>query len=103
MKGFSEEQEAYWNSLSKDDQLKAFCAVSRRIHQAELVDQGTYRHALYTVFGFGPEAYARGMDCGYFAIHNSIVADDYDSKLLKAFCVKYEIPDSDNKIEQFII
>jgi hypothetical protein len=52
------ESEAYWNSLSKEEQLKVFCAVSRRIHQAEIVDQGTYRYALYNVFGFGPEAYA---------------------------------------------
>jgi hypothetical protein len=103
MKEIEKEQEAYWNSLSKEDQLKAFCAVSRRIHQAELIDQGSYRHALYGVFGFGPEAYVRGMDCGYMAIHNAIVDENYDVRLLKVFCAKFKITDSDEKISQFLI
>ncbi len=103
MRVIGSEQEAYWNSLSKDDQLKAFCAVSRRIHQAELIDKGSYRWALYDVFGFGPESYTQGMDCGYMAIHNAIVDENYDVRLLKAFCTKFEIPDSDEKISQFLI
>lgn len=68
-----QEQEEYWNSLSKEDQLKAFCAVVRRIYQAEIIDQGSYRHALYGVFGFGPEAYGQAQMAGYLTIHNSIV------------------------------
>ena len=75
MKEIEQEQEQYWNSLSKDDQLKVFCAVVRRIVQAELKDKGSYRWALYNVFGFGPEAYVRGMDCGFMALHNAIVTD----------------------------
>ncbi len=101
MKEIEQEQEAYWNSLSKDDQLKAFCAVSRRILQAELIDKGSYRHALYGVFGFGPESYTQGMECGYMAIHNAIMDEDHDERLLKAFCTKLEIPDSDEKIRKF--
>lgn len=102
MKEIEKEQEEYWNSLSKDDQLKAFCAVSRRIHQAELIDKGSYRWALYDVFGFGPESYTQGMDCGYMAIHNAIVDENYDVRLLKAFCTKFEITDSDEKIAEFL-
>jgi hypothetical protein len=70
------DSEAFWNSLSKDDQLKAFCAVSRRIHQGEIVDKGSYRHVLYGVFGFGPEAYAPAQCAGYLDIHNAIVTED---------------------------
>jgi hypothetical protein len=73
MKEIEQRQEEYWNSLSKDDQLKAFCAVVRRIVQAELKDKGSYRWALYDVFGFGPEAYVQGMECGFMALHNSII------------------------------
>ena len=72
MKEIEQRQEEYWNSLSKDDQLKAFCAVVRRIVQAELKDKGSYRWALYDVFGFGPEAYVQGMECGFMALHNLI-------------------------------
>ena len=75
MKEIEQEQEQYWNSLSKDDQLKVFCAVVRRIVQAELKDKGSYRWALYNVFGFGPESYVQGMDCGFMALHNAIVTD----------------------------
>ncbi len=47
------ESEDFWNSLSKEDQLKAFCAISRRIYKGEIEDRGTYRYVLYDVFGFG--------------------------------------------------
>lgn len=70
------EYEKFWNSLSEEDQLKAFCAVTRRIHQGELVDRGSYRHVLYSVFGFGPESYSMAMLAGYLDIHNAIVVGD---------------------------
>jgi len=103
MDEIEKESEAYWNSLSKEDQLKAFCAVSRRIYQGELVDKGSYRYVLYNVFGFGPEAYAPAQLAGYLAIHNSIMADDHDERLLKAFCVKFGIEDADAKIRDYFL
>jgi hypothetical protein len=72
MESFEKEQEEYWNSLTKEQQLKAFCAVVRRIYKGELVDQGSYRYVLYDVFGFGPEAYTQAQDAGYLDIHNAI-------------------------------
>ena len=66
------ESEAYWNSLSKQDQLKAFCAISRRIYKGEIEDRGTYRYVLYDVFGFSPDAYAAAQLAGYLTIHNAI-------------------------------
>lgn len=70
-----QESEDYWNSLSKEQQLLAFCAVARRIYKGELEDRGTYRYVLYDVFGFGPEAYAIAQESGYLEIHNAIVVD----------------------------
>lgn len=102
IKEIENEQEAYWNSLTKEQQLDAFCAVARRIYQAEIVDQGTYRHALYSVFGFGPEAYLPAQCAGYLSIHNSIYPDDHDRKLLEEFCKKYGIEDQNKKIDEFI-
>lgn len=103
MNEIEKNSEEYWNSLSKEHQLAAFCAVSRRIHKAEIVDQGTYRYALYDVFGFGPEAYAPAQLAGYLAIHNSIMGPDHDSRLLEAFCVKYGIEDADTKIRDMFL
>lgn len=67
-----EESETYWNSLSKQDQLKAFCAVVRRIHKGDIEDRGTYRYVLYQVFGFGGEAYVPAQLSGYLNIHNAL-------------------------------
>lgn len=101
MAEIEKDSETYWNGLSKEEQLKVFCAVSRRIHQGEIFDQGSYRHVLYDVFGFGPEAYAPAQMAGYLGIHNSIMNPDHDEKMLKAFCDKYGIEDADKKIKDF--
>jgi hypothetical protein len=85
MDEIEQDSEQYWNSLSKEDQLKVFCAVCRRIYQGDIVDKGTYRYVLYQVFGFGPEAYAPAQLAGYLAIHNSIFDNEHDFKLLAAF------------------
>lgn len=83
MKQIENESEEYWNSLSKQDQLKAFCAVSRRIYKGEIEERGSYRYVLYQVFGFGPEAYAQAQMSGYLSIHNAIFDSDeakYENK-----------------------
>ena len=74
MKELENKSEQYWNSLSKEQQLDAFCAISRRIYRGEIEEQGSYRYVLYQVFGFGPEAYAQAQCAGYLAVHNSIYA-----------------------------
>lgn len=71
----------YWNSLSQEDQLKSFHSVVKRIVQGELKNNGSYRHILYDVFGFGPEAYAIGMNCGFLTLHNHICTDEELTKL----------------------
>jgi len=92
----------YWNSLSKDDQLKAFCSVMRKLYKAELVDRGSYRYTLYNVFGFGPESYMQAQLSGFLAIHNAI----WDSKRLSELINKLEqrvlesMPDRPEQITQ---
>jgi len=103
MDEIEQQSEAYWNSLSKEQQLQVFCAVTRRIHKAELVDKGSYRYALYNVFGFGPESYAPAQLAGYLDIHNSIFDHDHESRLLEAFCTKFNIEDADKKVTEFLI
>jgi len=76
-----QEQEQYWNSLTKEQQLMAFCAVVRRVFKGEVEDEGTYRYVLYDVFGFGPESYLPAQVAGYLTIHNLIGQGiDYDRK-----------------------
>lgn len=73
--------ESWWVSLSEEERERAFYAVVKRIFKAEIVDKRSYRGALYDVFGFGEHMYINGMDCGYMAIHNSIVDVDEHYKL----------------------
>jgi len=78
---YKDECEDYWASLSEEDKLKAFYSVISRVVQGELKNKGSYRHVLYEVFGFGPEAYVIGMQCGFLDLHNSICTDEELTKL----------------------
>ena len=64
-----------WNSLTKEQQLQLFYVVTNKLYVGEILDQGTYRHVLYSVFGFGPDAYIVGMNSGFLELHNKIVVD----------------------------
>lgn len=96
MKQLENESEAYWNSLSHDEQLKVFCAVSRRIHQGEIVDKGSYRHVLYSVFNFGPESYAQAQCSGYLSIHNAIYDGERVRDHIKDFVTNHMNITNDN-------
>jgi hypothetical protein len=102
-KEIEQEQEQYWNSLSKDDQLKCFCAVARRIYEGEIKESGSYRYVLYDVFGFGAEAYAQAQMAGYLSIHNAIMSEDHDYKLLTAFCRHHNIENYQDKVSEFFM
>lgn len=78
---YGQDSENFWESLSYEDKLKCFYSVCKRIHKGELEDKGTYRYVLYDIFGFGTDAYAIGMMCGFLNIHNSIV--DSEDKSIK--------------------
>lgn len=73
---FGKEAEEYWNSLNYYQQLKVFYSVVKRIYEGEAKDKGSYRYILYDKFGFGPEAYAIGMDAGFMYLHNAYVDID---------------------------
>ena len=60
----------FWDSLSPEDRLLAFHSVCKRIFKGDIEERGSYRYVLYDVFGFTPDAYMIGMDCGYMSIHN---------------------------------
>lgn len=76
--------EETWNSLTKEQQLDVFCAVSRRLYQGEILDKGSFRYILYDIFKFGPEAYSPACNAGYMMIHNSICDQhDYDELIIK--------------------
>jgi hypothetical protein len=78
-----DDADAFWNDLTKEQQLQAFCAVVKRIHDGEMKQRRSFRGVLYSVFGFGPNAYVPAMYAGYMDIHNALVtrvADQDEAK-----------------------
>ena len=69
---YEHDNDTWWNGLTEQEREDAFYAVVKRIYQADIKDNGTYRYGLYDVFGFDPGMYMKGMDCGYMALHNAI-------------------------------
>jgi len=66
------EANEFWDSLTQDQKMLAFYSVVKRIHKGEIEEERSYRGVLYSIFGFGPEAYVMGMFCGFMDIHNAI-------------------------------
>jgi len=89
------ENDEWWNGLTEQEREDAFYAVCKRIWQADGKDRGSYRHALYHVFGFDAGMYGRGMECGYMSIHNAI----FDGEELNAMqgIRRLEVIDADGR------
>lgn len=66
----------FWQTLDQEQKMLAFYSVIKRVHQGEIEECHSYRSILYDIFGFGPEAYAMGMFCGFMDIHNAIPLKD---------------------------
>jgi len=78
---YKKECAEFWDNMSEDDRLMAFYSVVLRLSQGELKEHQSYRGILYNIFGFGPEAYGVGMECGLMELHNAI----YDKDELEAW------------------
>jgi hypothetical protein len=89
-KAYEAEADSWWNSLSYDDKLLAFYSVVKRIYEGDLKQQGSYRYVLYDVFGFGPDSYGIGMDCGYLELHNAIMSPEDVKVLANHRAIKYK-------------
>lgn len=101
-KANKEAEDKFWSSLSKEDQLHAFCSVVKRIVAGELDQQTTYRYVLYDIFGFEPNSYTRGIDCGYMALHNSIFSTEEEFNFLKGFAKHLGHEVDDNEISNYL-
>lgn len=77
---YESENNLWWNSLTETEREDAFYAVVKRIYQGEIEERGTYRHILYTTFGFDAGMYGQGMSCGFMELHNIIGnGEDYQA------------------------
>lgn len=71
------EMEIWWKDLTPELQQWAFYNVCRLIYEGDVKQKRSYRGVLYDTFGWGPEAYALGMEARYMEIHN-LIGDGLD-------------------------
>ena len=62
----------WWNGLTEEEREDAFYAVCKRIYEARVKEDRSYRGTLYDKFGFAPHTYRLGMECGFFELHNML-------------------------------
>lgn len=62
------EDDAWWHSLGPEEHSRAFRQILKLMYRAEIEDRGSYRHAMYEVFGLD---YADGLN-HYMRLHNLI-------------------------------
>ena len=87
----------FFDSLSYDDKLKCFFHVINCIYKNIYEDKGSYRHLLYSIFNFGPDSYALGIDCGLMTIHNDVCThEDIDEALNRIFTHLNHIPSKED-------
>ena len=112
----------WWNALTEEEREDAFYAVCKRIYEARVVENRSYRGTLYGKFGFAPHTYRLGMECGFFTLHNMLhqareyeamqavtrveVVDKegrkYSNHLEPDQYVRYILQDDDQTLEVFI-
>lgn len=69
---YEQKNDEWWNGLTEDEREEAFYAVCKRIFEARVKENRSYRGALYDKFGFAPHMYRAGMECGFFTLHNML-------------------------------
>lgn len=87
--------DSWWDNLTEKEREDAFYSVIKRMYKAEVIDRGSYRWALYDVFGFDPGMYGAGMDCGYMALHN-IIFEGLDFEKMRSVD-RLEVIDEDGR------
>lgn len=96
----------FFNKLSYNDKLLAFYYIVSHIYQGEIIDKGSYRHILYSVFGFNQDAYALAIDAGYMDLHNSIYSreelEESVENIIKFLNLEYSTKLKNNILEIII-
>lgn len=101
MEQLRQDDERFWNDLTQEQQLMAFCSVVRRLVQAEIHEGRSYRGTLYDTFGFDLDAYARAQNAGFVELHNAIYSNEYEKRLLERFAVSLGVENALEKVYKF--
>lgn len=91
----------FWNTLNQQEKLYAFCAVIKRLNEAELNENRSFRGVLYDKFEFSYEAYGLAQLSGFLQLHNSIYTKNDILNILKKYLIEHDIKFTNNDIENF--
>ncbi len=102
---FAQERSAFFNCLTKEQQLLVFCEVVHKLVNSELVERQSYRGVLYEEFSFESDAYMLAQISGFLELHNSIEAEavdlnDFGVKLLNLYGINQTKEEIENKIKE---
>jgi len=61
----------FWDSLTEEQQIQAAVVMFKKLNQ-QLESKGSFRHMIYNVFGWGPEAYSAIYAAGGMNISNML-------------------------------
>jgi hypothetical protein len=89
---------SYFSSLEPEEQLWAFCAIVEKLCKGELDEKRSYRGILYSIFGWGPEAYGAAQHAGFLGLHNSIYRFEDLEYVFKNTLKELEIEVEDEKL-----
>lgn len=62
------EDQAWWDSLVSEERARCFRQMAKLMHKAEIEHKGSYRYAMYEIFGID---YCDGLT-HYMELHNAI-------------------------------
>ena len=85
-----------YESLEYDQRLFIAYHIFKQFYENEFIDEGSYRHLIYTKLGFSTDAYTALLDSGLMTLHNSVYTYDHSVSAIKGIFKYLEI-DFDNK------
>jgi hypothetical protein len=65
-----------FESLEYDQRMYVAFHLYFQLYENEFIDQGSYRHLIYTKLGFSTDSYSILMDSGLMYVHNSVYPHD---------------------------
>ena len=77
---YRRDMDSWWDELDLETRRRAVYSVVRRIHEAELVEETSYRRMI-ELLGLEPEDYHLGQIAGLLELHNHIVSRSEMRKL----------------------
>ena len=95
---YTKQAKDYFETLDYDDKLKVFFHVMFCFYENEFIDKGSYRSLLYQKLGFECDSYSLGIDCGLFALHNSVFTHDDLIESINMIFNKFNIDNSQKNI-----